>query len=439
MHRRALLAFGASMAGLLNFSNATGQTDPASPVKDHAEALLFQTDPEFWFETVRLFGATEYGGALFGEVLAMAGNIKAGDYDSWYEANNSVADRVSAEGEAQLAKTHRISARDSFLRAANYYRSSEFFLHGTPDDPRVKRAYERSVACYKGAAALFSPAIEPLEIPYEGTTLPGYFHAPDASGKPRPTLILNNGFDGSAEELHWNGARAAVERGYNVLAFDGPGQFGPLHRQNLKFRPDWEQVVSPVVDFALKRADVDPNKLALYGLSLGGYLAPRAAAFEPRLAACIADDGVYDYGEAQLVGIPEPFRTVVRGLLNAEHATQLDERLEQIMKVSSVARWAFTHGMFAVGAASPRAYLAATQKYHLRDGIAEKIKCPTLVCDAEKDLFFKGQAQELFDHLTCRKTMLKFTAAEGAGAHCELGAGRLAFARIYDWLDETLG
>jgi hypothetical protein len=75
----------------------------------------------------------------------------------------------------------------------------------------------------------------------------------------------------------------------------------------------------------------------------------------------------------------------------------------------------------------------------LRNGIAEAISCPTLVCEAEGDIFFKGQPQELFDHLTCAKTYMRFTESEGAGAHCQIGAGRLAFARIYDWLDQTFG
>ena len=90
------------------------------------------------------------------------------------------------------------------------------------------------------------------------------------------------------------------------------------------------------------------------------------------------------------------------------------------------------------GVASPRAYLAAAQAHHLRDGIAEQVQCPTLVCDAEKDLFFNGQARQLHEHLTCRKMLMKFSDTEGAGAHCEVGASRLAFARMYDWLDETL-
>src|SRR5579872_2605990 len=316
MNRRTLLqtaALAAVSPGTSAFAQGAGEPTE----RKGTEALLFQDDPQFWYETVRLFGGAEYGAALFGEVIAITRTIKAGDYDSWYDANSAFADRVSAEAETQLKRRHRISARNGFLRACNYYRSAEFFLHANADDPRVTRAYQRSVACYKAAAGLFTPAIELVEIPYEGTTLPGYFHASDTSGRPRPTILLNTGFDGSAEEMHWDGARAAVERGYNVLVFDGPGQFGPVHRAKLHFRPDWEKVVTPVVDFALKRADVDPRRIALYAASFGGYLGPRAAAFEHRLAACIADDGIYDYGAAQLEAIPAPLRAQIAEALTA--------------------------------------------------------------------------------------------------------------------------
>ena len=414
------------------------QTPTLNLGAEGTDALLFKDNSEFWFEISRLFGAAEYGGAEFGEVIAIARNIKSGDYDSWYDAHSVFADRLADEAEGQLKKGHKVSARDNFLRASSYYRSAEFFLHANPYDPRMKRAFERTTACYRQAAALFAPAIEAVEIPYEGTTLPGYFHPADASGAPRKTLILNNGFDGSPEEMHWMGARAAVERGFNVLVFDGPGQFASVHRQGLHFRADWEKVVTPVVDYALTRKDVDPKRIAFHGESLGGYLAPRAAAFEHRLAACIADDGVYDYGIAQLASIPADRREEVRAALFAPSAPQLDAMLETAMKTSSVARWVFTHGMYAFGVDTPRAYLAATQAFHLRDGVAEQIKCPTLICDAEKDLYFQGQAQELFDHLTCPKTFMMFTDAEGAGAHCEAGASRLAYGRMYDWLDETL-
>jgi dienelactone hydrolase len=440
MNRRGLLAMslplGMAAAGAMDAQAQPGPAPTAPSPK--AKQPLFPDDDQFWFETVRAFGAAEYGGAQFGEVLATSARITAGDYDSWYEAWNETADRNAKEAADQLARGHRISARDGYLRASTYYRSSEFFLHGQPKDPRIARAYRLSVDCYKHCAALYDPPITPVEIPYEHTTLPGYFHRPDHSKRPRPTLIMHTGFDGSAEEMHVSGARAAVARGYNVLAFDGPGQFGPLHREGLVFRPDWEKVVTPVVDFALTQPDVDHRRIALMGISLGGELAPRAAAFEPRLAALIANDGLYDYAAPHLAAVPPAQRAAFVKMLTAEHAPMIDSMLEQVMKTSPTARWAIIHGMYATGATTPRGYFAKALDYNLRNGVAEAIRCPTLVCDAQDDLFFKGQPQELFDHLTCRKTIIRFTAAEGAGAHCEVGASRLACARMLDWLDETL-
>jgi dienelactone hydrolase len=421
------LAANAELAGAAPTNGPPAETPP-----------LFADDVQFWYETQRAFGAAEYGGSLFGEVLAVATGIKPGDYDSWYDAWNTAADRIAKEAADQLARNHPISARDSFLRATSYYQSSEFFLHGNPEDPRIARAYRLSTNCYKQGAKLYNPLIEPIEIPYEHTTLPGYFHHADKTGQPRPMLIMHTGFDGSAEEMHVSGARAAVERGYNVLAFDGPGQYGPLHREGLVFRPDWEKVVTPVVDFALKQPGVDPKRIALLGISLGGYLAPRAAAFEHRLAALIANDGVYDFAAPFRKSVPADQWEMFEKALNSDDAPRIDQMLEAQMKASPTARWSFTHGMWATGAKSPRTFIAKALNYNLREGVAEAIKCPTLVCDAESDIFFRGQPQALYDHLTCRKTMVRFTAAEGAGAHCEVGASRLAFARMFDWLDETL-
>jgi dienelactone hydrolase len=440
MNRMALSALGpplASLAASVVYAADMGSGGgPATPTLE--KPPLFPDDVQFWFETERAFGAAEYGGAQFGEVLATSARIKSGDYDSWYDAWNETADRTAKEAADQLSRGHLVSARDSYLRASNSYRNSEFFLHGNPKDPRIARAYQLSVDCYKRCAELFDPPIIPVEIPYEHTTLPGYLHRVDASNILRPTLIMHTGFDGSAEEMHVSGARAAVERGYNVLAFDGPGQFGPLHREGLVFRPDWEKVVTPVVDFLLRQPAIDPQRIALMGISLGGELAPRAAAFEPRLAALIANDGLYDYAAPHLALVPPDQRADFVAGLKAKHAPLIDEMLEATMKASPTARWAFAHGMYATGARSPRGYFAKVLDYHLRDGVAEKIACPTLVCEAEDDLFFKGQPQELYDHLTCRKTMIRFTKAEGAGAHCQVGATRLASARIFDWLDETL-
>ncbi|MGW8782274.1 alpha/beta hydrolase family protein [Streptomyces sp. NPDC055796] len=399
--------------------------------------LLFPNNIQFWYETLRSMSHIAYGGADFGEVVSTGERIIEGDYDSWYVEWMATADRVSQEAQKALAAGHRISARDGFLRASNYYRSAEFFLHGHPCDPRHDDAYDRSVACFKAAAELFTPAIEPVEIPYEDTTLPGYFYRVDDSGTPRPTLIMHNGFDGTAEELHFFGAMAAVERGYNVLTFDGPGMPGPRHHQGLVFRPDWENVITPVVDFTETLPEVDGSRIALLGVSMGGILAPRAAAFEHRLAALIAVDGLYDLGQTVVRNVPGT-REEAERLLRAESAPEIDAAFEQAMTKDPIARWAINHGMYVMGVETPRAFNASYLDYTLAGGIAERIQCPTLVCDAEEDMFFKGQPEQLYDHLTCPRTLMLFTTEEGAGAHCHPGAMRLSIARIYDWLDDTL-
>jgi dienelactone hydrolase len=192
-----------------------------------------------------------------------------------------------------------------------------------------------------------------------------------------------------------------------------------------------------VVDFALALPGVDADKIALMGISMGGMLAPRAAAFEKRIAALIANDGVYDFGAPYVAEVPPDQREAFRLALAAEEAPELDRMIVEGMNRSPMSAWACAHGMFAMGEPKPHKFFAKMLEFHLRDGVAEAISCPTLVGEAEEDMFFKGQPQELYDHLTCPKTLMRFTAAEGAGAHCQVGAHRLAFARMYDWLDDT--
>ncbi|WP_410567867.1 alpha/beta hydrolase family protein [Amycolatopsis sp. cmx-4-61] len=393
--------------------------------------LMFDEDPQFWFETLRLFGHAAYGGADFGEVLAAASTVTPGDYDSWHDAYRALADRLYAEA----ADAGPVTARDLLLRASTYYFSSEFFLHGDPADPRIAAAYDRSVECFRRAGVA-----ESVEIPYEGTVLHGYFYRAPGDG-PKPLLIMHNGFDGSAEELHHLGAAAGADHGYHVLTFDGPGQPSAIRRNKLVFRPDWEHVVTPVVDFALGIDGVDPARIALLGVSLGGELAPRAAAFEPRLAAVIAVDGVYDAGAAVTSMLPWPREEIVRRARSTADE-EFDALLAAGREKSSTLRWACDHGRYVLGAASDREFIAKYLEYTLEGGVAEKIACPVLVCEAADDLFFGGaqetEPRRLYAHLTAPKTLLTFTAEEGADAHCHVGAQRLATGRIYDWLDRTI-
>lgn len=381
--------------------------------------LLFTDDDNFAFNTARVLNAGVYGGSDIGEVVTTADRITPEDFDSWHDEWLRTADRVAAEADRSLAGGHEVSARDGFLRASNYYRAAHFFLHGNAGDPRTAHAGRRSTECFKQAASLFEPQIEPVEIPYEGTTLPGYFYPGTGGPGRRPVLLLFTGFDGTAEEQYCSGAAAAAERGYRVLVFEGPGQGNAILERGLPFRGDWEKVVGPVIDYVVQRDDVDASRIALMGQSLGGVLAPRAAAFEKRIAAVIAHDGIYDFARAVAAAIPRDEAMINQARANVP-----------------LFRWLFGHGMWVTATSTPLEFLDALEMFTVADGVAEQITCPVLVCD-DLDPRIAGQPQQLYDHLAAPKTFLHFTAEEGADDHCQSGALRLALARIYDWLDDT--
>jgi alpha-beta hydrolase superfamily lysophospholipase len=418
----------------------TGQRDKAGkPAKQPSSAptknfRIHFDDPQYDFELQRTIGYTLAGGADINECLFTAGRIQAGNDESWYTAWRATGDRIYAIGEKCLAGGHRVSAREAFLRASNYFRTAEFFLHSNPHDPRILKTWGLSRKAFRRAAALMDHPVEIIKIPYAGTALPGYFCRPDASTKPRKTLIVHTGFDGTGEELYLEVAFFALARGYNVLIFEGPGQGGALREQHLYFRPDWEKVVTPVVDYALTRPEIDPQRLTLWGISMGGYLAPRGAAFEPRLAALIANTGLYDLAEGQSQGKKPGDRLTREELL--KNPDKINQEMYRLMQANPLMRWLINQGMFAFGKKTPAEFLLAQRDYHLR-GVAPRIKCPTLVIDNEGDLFSHGQARQLFEALTCPKTFMLFTRGDMASSHCQMGALAISNQRILDWLDKT--
>lgn len=395
--------------------------------------IVFQ-DPAFSFQLQRTIGHTYYDGADIEECLSTAYRIKEGDFESWYEEWLMTADRVCKIADKCLADGHNVSARDAYLRASNYYRTAEFYLHGDPSDPRILETWGKSRECFIKAGQLFSPPVETVEIPYEGTTLPGYFFRVDDSGTHRPTLILQTGFDGTAEELYFAGCAAALRRGYNCLAFEGPGQGRVIREQKIPFRPEWEKVVAPVVDYALTRPEVDPDHIALMGLSLGGYFAPRAAAYEHRIAACIANGGVFDPFEGLVSKYPESPEVVKEYII--QNPSDFDVEMREKAKSDTGLRWAMEQGMWTFAAASPSEWMLKFANYTM-EGRADKITCPTLVCDADADQNFPGQAKKLYDALTCPKEFMLFTVEDAAEEHCQVGAHAISHQRIFDWLDKT--
>jgi hypothetical protein len=228
----------------------------------------------------------------------------------------------------------------------------------------------------------------------------------------------------------WGGA-GALARGYDCLTFDGPGQGYALWKQKLYFRPDWEKVISPVVDYALSRAEVDPKRLAIQGISQGGYWVPRAVAFEKRIAAAIADPGVVDVSTSWTANLPEPMIE----LLKAGRKEQFDGYLFKLSDPATKANLSFR--MRPYGFTSYYDTYKAVLEYHLTE-VADRISCPMLVTEPANESFWPGQSRQLYNLLASPKKLVSFSESDGADLHCEPKGTGLRDLRVFNWLDETL-
>lgn len=363
------------------------------------------------------------------EVRSTMSRIDRVDAVLWHDEWRATADRARAAGDESLAAGDTTAARGAYFRASNYYRTASVFLMNPVVDPRLVECCHLQEESFRVGALMLDRPPEAVEIPYDRISMPGYFFRADDSGMPRPTMILTDGYDGSIEELMFATGFAALERGYNVLAFDGPGQGAMIVDRAVVFRPDWENVVTPVVDRVLRYLEVDPNRIVLHGRGLGGYLAPRAATREHRLAACISDCGPYDVHDAAQDRIPS--------VLRAPRMAAILRRLLVGLMPRTTAGWRLRRGLWVHGLSDPLDYLSLTKRYSLR-GLERLITCPTLVIAAEGDAFSSRQ-REFYDRLIAPKEYIWLAAAEGADHHREADTRRRHHERVFGWLDDTIG
>lgn len=397
--------------------------------------MRFFKDEDFEFMTELALGGVYHRGADVGECLATVDRIKNGDAESWFVEWCALAERLVTQAGRSAQGGHAVSAREAYLRAATYYDTATFFLDRTKAPDRFLDTWKLHRECWDRFGALSDPPIEPVRIPYEGTSLPGYVFRSGRGGEGRPLLLLNNGSDGPVSAMWLQGAAGALRRGYDCLAFDGPGQGAALWLGGLTFRHDWEAVIGPVVDFATTLPGVDPDRIALLGVSQGGYWVPRAVAFEKRIAAAVADPGVWDVSTSWTEHIS---KSMVRAL-EAGERDKFNKDMALPMRFSRTIRGTFEFRARPFGGETPFDVYEALQRYNL-DGVAEQIACPILITDPEQEQFWPGQAEKLYEAVASeRKELVRFTAAEGAESHCEPKALGLRDERVFDWLDEVLG
>lgn len=389
------------------------------------------TSGEVDFQLMRVLGACTSGGGSPGEILAARSRIEGDDPTNWPGAFGATADDLVAKAEAALAKGHTISARDHLLRASSYLRSAEYFCDPYSDE--AQRLGLASADAFARAAPHLPFHVEPVEVPFEGATLPGYMVRPAQAAGANKTVICLTGFDGTAEELYFETAFDGVQRGYTLLLVQGPGQVSTMRRHpELTFRPDYEVPISAIVDFALSRNDVDPDRLALYGISFGGYFVTRAATREHRIKALIANAPIHDMKAYMMgflggsSGLPEGVKDV--RVEDLDHVP--DEYMPPATKLSfkAVCRRYGVNGF--------NEWLAALEAYKVADLSA--IACPALA------LAGQGEGDETMRQLETFTASVSgpvtkriFKVDEGADMHCQMGNYPLSNAVIYDWLSET--
>jgi hypothetical protein len=350
-----------------------------------------------------------FKGAEIGECLAAAAQVVEGDAESWRRAWQEQGEKAEEAGRQADDRGHAVSARQAYLRAVTYYYHACLAIG--VDDPAFRAGVEHYRSVFQRFAALCTPAIEVIGIPYEDTQLPAYFLRPDTSGQAHPTVIIG---DNTSEELYYWVGPPGVERGYNVLLADLPGM-GLNTFHGIYFRPDTEVAVGACIDYLTGRADVDPSRIAFYGGGEpGGWVAVRAAAREPRIAACVAD----------------PYVTGSDAILSVFHRPDVAALIEGPQTVPGQAQQTarFYEGEPGLGCPS----LAAEP---------DKIACPLLCLNDPSDSpDLRQQAEAAIKAAPNPASRHRvFTPEEGTLLYRQLDNFSLKHRVMFDWLDEVLG
>jgi dienelactone hydrolase len=324
-------------------------------------------------------------------------------FDSWI----AVADQVARNAERDEQAGYALSAAEKYARASGYYLSAER-MQSRDYAPRWV-AYDRGLDLYRKHVALSGEHVDFVEIPYEGSAYPALF-VHDGSGTPRPTLVSCNGLDSMKEQVNMGGhGRVNLERGINTLFVDQPGTGEALRKRGLPAVPQSERWATPALDYLLTRPDVDPQQIGMFGLSLGGYYAPRAAANEPRFALCAV------MGANHLWGALQEKRMAREGENPVPHY--------------------WDHVLWVWGQDTVQNFMAMAPQITL-DGQIEKLRMPFLITHGEGDRQIpvtdahRSYAQAIH---SSRRELRIFTRADFEIEHCgaDNGTGMRNF--VADW------
>lgn len=356
--------------------------------------------------------------------------LGGGDLEEIREAAQQIGDLNDWKREF-LALGERAMAEKRLQHAAAYLRAAEFNM--VPGDPDKAKAYEQQASLFEDLYAddVATGRLRKEQVIYEGGHLPVWNIAVPDDQASKGIIIVHGGFDSYGEELY-PFARALADAGYEAVLFEGPGQGSVIRRQGIHFTAEWERPVKAVLDH------FDFDDVTLVGISLGGYLATRAAAFEPRVRRVVAFGVMWDFFEVVSSKLPIAARILQRTLSALGAKSLLDKGIRRRMEDDPLIKWAIEHGCYVFGVESPAEYFNKMRHFTTRD-ISSKINQDFLLLAGNGDHYvpiehYHKQAQALTNVRSFTGRI--FTAQESAQSHCQVGNVGLALRVILDWVDE---
>lgn len=342
----------------------------------------------------------------FQDIRDMLATVR--DYDDWYAGWLKLAREAEAEGR--------------LMNASYAYRMAEFFL---------KEDHKEKLVCYESFLKCFNGATEGhdfvrYEVPYQGSTLPVMYLR---SQTEKAIIVAHGGYDSFMEEFYLT-VRQIPKSGYSVILFEGPGQ-GTALKRGVKFTHEWETPVKSILDY------FNLSDVTLLGISWGGFLAMRAAAFEPRISKVIAYDVCFNGLEVMTRPMPQPIRSVFRLLISLNAQRLGNAFVNRLRKRSLLLDWAVAHGMYITGTETATDFYRALSRHSMKR-ISHLVKQDVLLLAGEKDHYiptnqYYRQKKALVGASSVRGRL--FTKAEGGEQHCQVGNHLLAVNEMINWLD----
>jgi len=390
-----------------------------SDSKDDPAFIYFPENYRWSMGLLLCLSGAPWGGAEIDEVhrVGRALNDSVGDDEAWFAQWARMGAIVEARGREAQEMGHALTAATCLMRAAHYYQTGERFLQRGPRSPEI---YRQAVRCFAdGAALLRRPRIESVEVPYGNTSLPALLvhAAPEvAGGKPAPAFVFFDGFDITKEIQYFKGVPDLVARGIACLIVDGPGNGESIRFRNLPLIAETEKYGTAAYEYLAGRKEIDPKRIGVMAISLGGYYAPRAASLEPRYACCIAWGAQWDYYDVWKRRFD---------LLDSGAVPSLSVPPEHLM-------WVF-------GVDSREAAMKKLEGFRL-DGIVQKMACPFLLVHGEGDQQIPlSIAEQCFAAVGSRQKTLKvFRRAEGGFHHCQIDDVTIGTNFMWDWAADVL-